>query len=66
MKRVTIEVEYEIGQIVYLTTDPEQNKFLVTAYKVESDCILYEITAGLTSAYASSIMLSQDRSVEFL
>lgn len=64
--KITIDVEFEIGSFIYLKTDPDQVKFMITAYKVEEDCILYEITAGLTRAHVSSIELSDSKSVEYM
>ena len=46
MTKITINVRYEIGEIVYLTTDPEQYKRIITAYQVDKAGILYILACG--------------------
>lgn len=66
MSKLTIEIDFKIGQMVYLKTDPEQVIFMVSALKVESDCVLYELVAGLTRGQFPSIEISESKSVEYM
>ena len=52
--------------MVYLKTDPEQVIFMVSALKVESDCVLYELVAGLTRGQFPSIEISESKSIEYM
>jgi len=66
MSKLTIEIDFKIGQMVYLKTDPEQILFMVSSLKVESDCVLYELVAGLTRGQFPSIEISETKSVEYM
>lgn len=58
-KRITLEVEYEIGDTVYLLTDPEQNRCLVYMIEVgPSRSISYRVTRGTTISSHYSFELS--------
>lgn len=43
-----IDTKYEIGDIVYLKTDPEQVERQVFAYIVYRSEIIYKVTMGTT------------------
>lgn len=45
-----IDVEYEIGDIVYLKTDPEQQERLVFCYRVYDTHVLYDLACGILSS----------------
>jgi hypothetical protein len=61
--RKIIEVEYVIGSLVYLRTDPEQLVFIVTGYLVRDGYILYELTQGMTTMLATAIEISETKNV---
>lgn len=43
-KRITIDIEYEIGAEVYLRTDPEQCRGIVRAIEIRTNgAIAYEV-----------------------
>lgn len=42
-----IQTELDIGQSVYLKTDPDQYERLITAIIIEPSDILYEISLGV-------------------
>lgn len=46
-----IDNKYNIGDIVYLLTDDEQKKRIVTAIFIEIGHILYKLTQGSTSSF---------------
>jgi hypothetical protein len=54
MKRLTIEVAHDVGDIVYVNTDSDQSKYIVMSYVVKPTHILYEIYShdnGYYTAY---------------
>lgn len=59
--RLTIEVVYEIGEIVYITTDEDQRRWQVVAYKVYSNELLYEVYGPGRSYVAYDFELSRDK-----
>lgn len=44
--RMTINPEFRIGEIVYLVTDPMQEEYIITAYRVEWGNIYYLLSHG--------------------
>lgn len=62
MKRLTIEVLFDIADIVYINTDDEQNKYVVMSYVVKPTHILYEIYShnyGYYTAYDYELSLEK-------
>jgi len=58
---VVIDNRYELGEIVYLVTDPEQRKRLITGIKVCVDkSILYELICGTFQSYHYEAELSTE------
>jgi len=49
MKILKIPVEFEIGQEVYLKTDPDQIKRMVVKYEVSNKDLIYAIQVGAES-----------------
>lgn len=63
MKTIKIEVEFDIGDIVYITTDSEQSKYMVLGYSVRDNITLYEVyshNAGEYIAYGFELSLDKD------
>lgn len=58
---MTINNRYEIGDFVYLVTDPSQNKRIITALKVEATSIQYEVSCGSESCIANDFELSKEK-----
>ena len=54
--------KFEIGQIVYLVTDKEQEKRMVTAIVERQSGLLYELSCGLdiSSHYDFEISADED------
>ncbi len=68
MKKVTFLIDYEVGDIVYLVTDPEQNKRMVTSIEFttgEANPIYFLDFADISSKHIA-IEMSFDKSTEFL
>ena len=58
-----INPEFTLGQKVYVTTDPEQNKRIVTRYIVTQNDIQYEVSMGLMTMVCQDIELSTTKDV---
>lgn len=61
MPKIDIEVEYTIGDIVYMITDPEQLEHLVVGYEVFEDCVRYIVEYMGRTYTCSSLQLSSIR-----
>ena len=62
MRTIKIEVEYSIGDTVYITTDAEQAKYLVLGYSVRDNAVLYEVYNHNNGEYiAYGFELSTDK-----
>ena len=59
-----LDIEYALGEFVYLVTDPDQFKRLVTGYYVSMDgTVMYEVAlASMGSKYYAD-ELSRDKDV---
>ena len=45
-KKLTLSLEFEIGQTVYLKTDTEQYQRLITGLLIHENSILYQVACG--------------------
>lgn len=54
---------FGLGQLVYLVTDPEQQKRIVTAYKVTNSEVIFELSLGETAGYFYEMEISAERDV---
>ncbi len=57
------EPAFALGQLVYLVTDQEQHRRIVTAYKVTDKEIIFELSMGETAGYFYEMEISADRDV---
>jgi len=57
-----IELDFEVGQIVYLITDSSQQKRIVTGILMRPNGVTYELTCGTLTSwnYSFEISVSQD------
>lgn len=55
-----VENIFDIGQIVYLVTDPEQNKRIVTGLLIKPNSILYELSCGSNCSNHYAMEISAD------
>lgn len=54
-----IDVEYNIGDIVYLKTDSEQKERIVTAIEIRhGGLLLYQLSSGTSTTYHYGIEIS--------
>lgn len=57
---MVIDNKYEIGETVYLVTDKEQLQRMVTGICQKNGYILYELSQGTGSCWASDIEISKE------
>jgi hypothetical protein len=59
-----IEPKFNIGDIVYFVTDPEQREFLVIALIVELTCIRYRVGhSSITESECNCLELSKEKKI---
>lgn len=61
--RLIIETEYNIGDIVYLYTDPDQHQRMVTAITYRGEGVRYELSCGTTETYHMGVEISRTKNV---
>lgn len=60
---MNINFKYDIGDIVYLITDNEQNKRIVTGYHISFKQILYRLSCGTSETSHYEIEISSEKSI---
>lgn len=62
---LTIEVKYEVGQIVYLKTDPEQSPRIVYGYYFDNKGIdiLYRLASGINTSQHYDFEITEEKDV---
>ena len=59
---IKVQVEFDIGEYVYLPTDEDQAKYIVLGYNVRTQEVLYEVYNHNNGAYvAYSFELSRSK-----
>ena len=58
MKKVRIELDYDIGDLVYLVTDPEQCLRMVTSILLGPNSVMYIVSCGHETSEHYAIELS--------
>ncbi len=58
-----VDNKYNIGDEVYLTTDPDQRKRIVTLFIVSNNDIRYELNCGIESGWYYDIEISTEINV---
>jgi len=53
-----IEISHEIGDVVYLKTDPEQNERIVTGIIIRPKTIVYTLSCGTSDSSHYDIEIS--------
>lgn len=53
-----VEIIHQIGDIVFLKTDPEQNERIVTEIRIRPNSILYSLSCGTTDSQHYEIEIS--------
>jgi hypothetical protein len=59
---LTIDAEFDFGDIVYLKTDPDQLQRIVTGFTVRKHGVIYELSLAneVTHHYDFEISVTQD------
>jgi hypothetical protein len=60
------KTKYEIGEIVYLVTDPDQSRFMITGILIRSSGTVYELSCGLDVSFHTDIEISSKRNNDHL
>ena len=60
---MTIDNAYNIGDIVYLKTDPEQMERIVTAIEISQKGLLYEVCFVESSSHFFDFELSKEKNI---
>lgn len=63
MMQKTINVAFEIGTPVYLTTDPDQHMRIITAIVLRQGGTMYEVSYGVMANAHSACELSTEKNV---
>ena len=58
-----MKFEYRIGDIVYLSTDPDQHKRIVTAINIRHTGVQFELSCGDRSSWHYGIEISMEKDV---
>lgn len=62
---IKVEVEFDIGEIVYIGTDSEQAKYIVLGYSVRHNTTLYELYSHNNGEYiAYALEISRERELQ--
>ena len=57
-------IEFGIGELVYLVTDPDQNKRIVTGIMLRpSKTVLYVLSFGTVESYNYEVEITRERNV---
>ena len=61
---MVIDNKFSVGEIVYLKTDGDQLRRVITALKVlPNDCILYELSCGATHSFHYDFEINEEEDV---
>jgi hypothetical protein len=67
MKKSTIElaseIKYEVGDFVYLKTDPDQYRRMVLAVLIRAECVAYGLGIGTGETYHYEIEITTDKNI---
>jgi hypothetical protein len=61
---MVIDNKYSIGETVYLTTDDEQKKRVVTAITVRTLGVIYELSCGVAVSNHYDFEMSAEEDIE--
>lgn len=60
---MTIANEHDLGDIVYLRTDPDQNILVVTAIAVTPGGLLYKLAIGTNESWHYGVEISREKDI---
>lgn len=58
-----LDTHYQIGQIVFLITDPEQSAYMVTGYQIRKDSIKYILSIKGHEDYFYDFEINDERDI---
>ena len=58
---MVVDNKYDIGDRVYLVTDPEQSECIITAIVLKPSGHIYELSCGVSSSLHFDIELTTER-----
>ena len=58
---LTIETKFKIGDFVYIKTDRDQVKRMVTAIMISSNGLTYQVSEGVDYSYMFAIELTKNK-----
>lgn len=61
--KITIEVEHKIGDFVYLTTDQDQLKRVVTSISIYPNNIAYRLACGTSETIHYGLEISKEKNI---
>lgn len=63
-RSITIEIEHDLEDIVYLKTDPDQLSRMVTAISIKpTGAIMYGLSCGVNDSWHYAFEISEERDV---
>jgi len=60
---MVVDNKFDVGQTVFLKTDPDQLQRLVYSVQVLKDTIMYQIVCGTLSSWHSDFEISTEKDV---
>jgi hypothetical protein len=58
---IKINVQFKIGQSVYLRTDADQEQRIVTGYVITRNDVLYDLVCGIVNSTHYAFEISTDK-----
>lgn len=65
MKLKELKIFFEIGEIVFLLTDDDQKKRIITSYTVYPNEIVYTLSQGTTTSNHYAIEITKGKNYNF-
>lgn len=57
---MTINNKFNLGDYVYITTDVEQKKHIITEIKIQPGCLIYQLSYKYESNFFHEIEISKE------
>lgn len=58
---IRFKVDFKIAEIVYIITDPDQDKCIITGYMIDDTSVMYRVCKGASTNYYYGFELSTDK-----
>jgi len=58
---MTLNNKYQLGEIVYLITDTDQSKRMITGIQVSFEHLLYRLACGITDSWHFESEITRDK-----